>query len=390
MKFDLYLSEMSVSDKHGGGLTLQRILGDDLNSIEKFVHVNRFAADYNVKGDFAGRAMDLFSIWETDLLRTLIGRSRASRMSKRLPMIKMHANRAAKKIAATFAGKQELTALVCPQGANAIFTLEALKKLKPVKYITWVMDDHLVRYQNDAWQYPDGTEEVFANHLRQAAHVFVISPDMQAFYKERFSVESTVLFGSSGAAANTLVQNGSVAGKLKIGYFGAVAAWQKDALAAVGAALKGTDVQLDIYSGINKLPPELDAEGVNFRGSVPPAQVLTQMQNYDAVLIPISFQQKLRNMSQFNIATKMSEYLACGLPILAVGPPYAAMINYLGNNKAAVTVASASEADIRAGFAQLRNAEHTAKLLKNAQKLVEDEVGTAPMHKVWQSVAAKW
>jgi glycosyltransferase involved in cell wall biosynthesis len=118
---------------------------------------------------------------------------------------------------------------------------------------------------------------------------------------------------------------------LKIGYFGAVAAWQRDALKAVANAISGTDVQLHIYSGINKLPDELNVPGVHFEGSVKPEMVLPTMKNYYAVLLPISFQQKIRNMSQFNIATKMSEYLACGVPILAVGPPYAAMIDYLND-----------------------------------------------------------
>jgi glycosyltransferase involved in cell wall biosynthesis len=390
MKFDFYLSEMSVSDKHGGGLTLQRILGNDLQGITNFIHVNRFARDLHVKGDLSGRSMDLLSIWESDLVRKVIGRSRASRMSKKLPMIKMHAGSAAKKIAAVFEDKQQITALICPQGANSIFTLEALKKLKPVKYITWVMDDHLVKYQNESWQYPDGVEPVFAKHLQEAAHIFVISPAMQAFYKERFGVNSTVLFGSSGTIDVSVTAAHKSSDTLKIGYFGAVAAWQKDALKAVANALNGADAVLDIYSGIDRLPAELQADGVYFKGSVAPDKVLAQMQNYDAVLLPISFQQKIRNMSQFNIATKMSEYLACGIPVLAVGPPYAAMIRYLNDHQAAVTVASDNENDIREGFKQLRNAQHTGELLKNAQKLVVDEVGTQPMRKVWQAVGEAW
>jgi hypothetical protein len=56
MKFDFYLSEMSVSDKHGGGLTLQRILGADLEDIDSFIHVNRFATDLPVKGRFGRNA----------------------------------------------------------------------------------------------------------------------------------------------------------------------------------------------------------------------------------------------------------------------------------------------------------------------------------------------
>jgi hypothetical protein len=43
MGIDFYLSEMSVSDRHGGGLTLQRVLGDDLDRIRLFAHISRFA-----------------------------------------------------------------------------------------------------------------------------------------------------------------------------------------------------------------------------------------------------------------------------------------------------------------------------------------------------------
>nr|WP_294949412.1 glycosyltransferase [uncultured Mucilaginibacter sp.] len=385
MKFDFYLSEMSVSDKHGGGLTLQRILGDDLNDIAHFIHVNRFAADLPAKGEFLKRSTDILSVWESDLARKLIGRSRASKISKKLWITKMRANVAAKKMAAMFKTRQQITGLICPQGANAIFTLEALKKHKQVKYITWVMDDHLVKYESNGWQYPQGMEAVFAKHLHEAERVLVISPAMQQFYKERFGVESTVLFGSSGVAGSA-TQFEVKTNALKIGYFGAVAAWQRDALATVAGALKGTDVQLDIYSGIDKLPAELNTEGVYFKGSVAPAMVLKAMQNYDAVLLPISFRQKIRNMSEFNIATKMSEYLACGVPVLAVGPQYAAMVNYLDKHNAAITVASGDESAIRDGFKRLRNPQIVAAILKNAQKLVVDEVGTEPMRRVWASV----
>ncbi|RWY48082.1 glycosyltransferase family protein [Mucilaginibacter gilvus] len=385
MKFDFYLSEMSVSDKHGGGLTLQRILGADLNNIDHFVHVNRFAMDLHVKDGLSGRSHDLLSIWESDWMRKIIGRSRASGMSRRLGMIKLHAKSAAKKMAAIFKDKQELTGLVCPQGANAIFTLEALKKIKPVKYITWVMDDHLVSYENDAWHYPAGTEAVFGKHLREAEHVFVISPAMQAFYKERFGIASTVLFGSSGTIEQGALSK-KISGPLKIGYFGAVAAWQRDALKAVAIALNGTDTQVYIYSGVGQLPDDIHLDGVHFKGSVAPQNVLAEMQNYDAVLLPISFQQEIRNMSQFNIATKMSEYLTSGVPVLAVGPPYSAMIHYLNEHKAAITVASDNENDIREGFKRLRDTQHVARLLKNAQKLVTDEVGAGPMRRVWQAV----
>jgi hypothetical protein len=43
MGIDFYLSEMSVADRRGGGLTLQRVVASDLNRIGRFIQVHRFA-----------------------------------------------------------------------------------------------------------------------------------------------------------------------------------------------------------------------------------------------------------------------------------------------------------------------------------------------------------
>lgn len=381
MKFDFYLSEMSVSDKHGGGLTLQRILGDDLLQIPRFFYVNRFAADYPAKDVFLPKSTEIRSVWETDIARKLLGRSLSFKMSRKPQFIKQHAQRAARAIASAFKDKSALTALICPQSANAIYTLEALKRKRSVKYVTWVMDDHLIQYVNGDWQYPDGTGDVFKKHLQEAAHVFVISPAMQQFYLEQFGVSSTVLFGSAGELNIHAVQH--LNGPLKLGYFGAVAAWQRDALKAVADALQGTDTTLDIYSGVDSLPGELISTRVTLKGSLKPEDVPAAMKNYDAVLLPISFQQKMRNMSQFNIATKMSEYLACGVPILSVGPPYAAMTEYLKQHDAAITVISTEKDGIRQALHTLTQPQRIQTILHNAKQLVDTQVGAKPMRNTW-------
>ncbi|MBK0380655.1 glycosyltransferase family protein [Mucilaginibacter segetis] len=385
MKFDFYLSEMSVSDLHGGGLTLQRIIGDGLKDISWFIHVNRFATDVPAADEFFNRTIDIPSFWERDTVRKTIGNSLSAKLAKKLPAIKKHAQRAAKIINEKFESEQVLSALICPQGANSLFTLEALKALRAVNYVTWVMDDHLIEFTDNQWRYPDGVEEVFAKHLQEANHVFVISPAMQHFYLDRFGVSSTVLFGSSDLL-NGATTNAGNKGPLKIGYFGAVASWQLDALKIFADALKGTKDELHIYSTVQKLPDALNLKEVVFKGRIDPGEVLPAMRNYNAVLLPISFQEKIRNMSQFNIATKMGEYLASGVPILAVGPPYAAMIDYLHIKKAAFTATSANVKDIRTSVALLRDQYKVVEILNNAKKLVLNEVGTQPMRKKWLSV----
>jgi glycosyltransferase involved in cell wall biosynthesis len=157
-------------------------------------------------------------------------------------------------------------------------------------------------------------------------------------------------------------------------------------LIAVAGALKDTDTQLHIYSGVDELPNGLQVHGVHFKGHIAPHEVQATMRNYDAVLLPISFKDELRNMSGFNIATKMSEYLACGVPIIAVGPAYSAMVKYLVEHEAAITVSSTQKEDIANAISLLRDKKQVSHLLKNAQDLVKNEVGIQPMHKKWLSV----
>jgi glycosyltransferase involved in cell wall biosynthesis len=386
MKFDFYLSEMSVSDLHGGGLTLQRVLGSHLNDIPYFIHVNRFGTDLPVSQQFSEQSINIPSSWESDKVRNVLGHTLSTKISRTPAMIRQHARYAATVINNNFKGNREICALVCPQGANAIYTLHELQKHRRLKYITWIMDDHLIKYVNGNWQYPQYIEHVFAKHLCEAEHVFVISPAMQQFYKSRFGVESTVLFGSSNIAEIREEYEVNLNKPLRIGYFGAVANWQRDALIAFADALKGTDTQLHIYSGVDELPDGLQTSEVHFKGRLAPDEVQATMCNYDAVLLPISFKDELRNMSEFNIATKMSEYLACGVPIIAVGPVYSAMIKYLVEHEAAITVSSTQKEDIANAISLLRDQKQVSHILKNAQNLVQIEVGTIPMREKLVSV----
>ena len=389
MFFDFYLSEMSVSDLHGGGLTLQRILGDDLMDIAAFVYVNRFAIDLPATDRYAERSIYIEPFWQRDAVRKKIGRSLAASLGKKLFMIKRHAAVAAKLLYKKF-GDKELSVLVCPQGANAIFTLEALKKHRQLKYVTWIMDDHLLEFIDGGWQYPKDIEPVYKKHLQEASHIFVISPAMQQFYLDRFGVESTVLFGSSDTAANPSQLELVAGNEVKIGYFGAVAGWQMDALEAFSEAISGTKTSLHIYSGIKELPESLNLPNVIFKGRIPSADVLPAMQSYNGVLLPISFRQKFRYMSQFYIATKMSEYLASGVPVLALGPDYAAMITYLQNNGAAITVTSTEVDGITSGLNLLKNEHKVEQILNNAASLVETETGAAPMRNRWASALQQY
>lgn len=382
--FDFYLSEMSVSDFHGGGLTMQRILGEDINKIKLFAHVSRFAKDLPANEQLLSRCLDLDVPWESNAVKRVIGSTRTARLSKNRFLLRkravISANILHKKLGSS---KEEVRGLVCPQGLNSLLTMEELKKQRKVRYISWVMDDHLVKWHNGKWCYSSIVESVFGKHLREAEHVFVISSVMQDFYRKTFGIESTVLFGSSDFENDAAQPINKQTNRLKLGYFGAVAEWQIDALEGVSKALKAANAELDIYSGVPNLPDELNQKGVCFKGRLKASQVLPVMKTYDAILLPISFKSKLRNMSEFNIATKLSECLASGVPTLAVGPDYAAMIQFLKLHNAAVLCTSEGETDIVKSLNNLRDPAIVASILSNAHSLVRDHLGSASMRGKW-------
>src|SRR5215471_7407007 len=173
---DAFVSEMAVSDLHGGGLTLQRVAGDDLSRISHYVHVSRFACENPPIPKLAGRSTYLIPTLEHARAYRWLGWSIARRM-QRLPAISnAEAVRAARSIERLLQPSSPISLIVCPQGQQSVRTVEYLKRQCPVEYITWIMDDHVVRWHHGRWHYPNGFGRHFRSHLAGARAVLVISP----------------------------------------------------------------------------------------------------------------------------------------------------------------------------------------------------------------------
>ena len=320
----------------------------------------------------------------------MLGSRPAYWLARRPELRRWHACGVAAAIAARLPDpSRPLRGLVCPQHAASLYVLERLRRIRRLKYVTWVMDDHLVRWRDGAWCYPPHTEELFARHLRQARAVFVISPVMADLYRERFGVESRVLFGPADAPAPVEPQPQSPTGPLRLAYFGAVDSWQLDALSLVADSLVESGASLEVYTGLTELPEALRSDTVRLMGRIPADQVMATMRSYHAVVLPISFSPAQRNMSELNIATKMSECLASGTVTLAVGPPYAAMIRYLQQHAAAICVTQPSAAAMGEALASLADPEQLTAIAAKAQTLAREHLSTAAMRAVWREGLAQ-
>jgi hypothetical protein len=385
MQFDIYLSEMSISNQHGGGLTLQRLLGSDLGAIGKFYHVSRFAEDYAPVKAIAARS-HTFPFWtETDTARLWIGWRPSNWLARRSWLQSMHSKASAKAIRSEVGRAKELRVLTCPQGVLSLLAIQHLGRTGDLKYVTWIMDDHLLRYQNGAWQYPPGIWKLMGDHLRAASHVLVISPSLGQFYRREFGVGSKVLFGPADPIGEPVWQALSKSGA-RLGYFGNVGEWQLDGLVKLSRLLPFVNATLDIFSGVGELPDSLKLPGVTLRRQIPSNAVIYEMRKYDAVVLPIGFSDSLRHLSEFNIATKMSECIASGTATLVVGPKHAAMVRFLEPYNAAWIESALTAASLSANIFSLLSCESRKERLTNARDLVKRVLSTAAMRQTWLSV----
>jgi len=133
----------------------------------------------------------------------------------------------------------------------------------------------------------------------------------------------------------------------------------------------------------------LKCAGVQLKGRIPSEQVLETMRQYHAIVLPISFLPEMRQMSELNIATKMSECLASGTPTLAVGPAYAAMVRFLKQHTAALCVTEPSAEAMAAGLAQLRDVELRRALARAARTVAREQLSTQAMREVWSQGVAE-
>ena len=176
---------------------------------------------------------------------------------------------------------------------------------------------------------------------------------------------------------------------VRIAYFGAVDGWQLDVLELMAQSCTHTTATLDIYSSLTQLPTSLHSPAVRLAGFVPAERVLETMASYDAVLLPIGFSPEMRQFSALNFATKMSESLASGTVTLAIGPAYAAMIQYLEQHSAALCVTSPTCDSFAAAIAELRDPERRKSLIDTAQALARREMSTQTMRETWSRGLAK-
>lgn len=376
---------MAVSNQHGGGLTVQRVLQNDVQLFDQFIQISAFAKEHAPIDEIKNKCINLFSLADTYLNAGRLKKKVRGLLLKKEWFRKYNAAYIVKQI-----GQQinpvEAYWVIVPQSELSIRVTEMLHKKYNIRYAIWQMDDHIIKYDDNKTPfYADTIKNTVKYVMQQAYFRWVISPAMQTTYQKMFQVDSSVLFGPATQQSATLHQSIDASKARQFVYFGAVTAWQLDALIMFASLLPSLSAELHIYSAKDNLPTALKLPNVIYKGSVSGNEVIHLANSYDGIILPIAFDASLTNMTLLNIATKMSECLASGTVTVVIGPQDAAMVAYLQPHNCAVFVTDNVDRNAAIKTVQsIWDEEKRSTLLSNARKLVTDTLTVEPIYNVWR------
>lgn len=387
-----FLSEMSAEPVHGGGITLHRVLEDDLEQIRSRAKLLHFS--HQQVPIYPDNTISLVYRWwnHEAALRKIMGCRLAFHVSHARVIRKAYSRFVAKDILRRVPGLFDDLVLVCPQADISLRVTEQLRGAGDLRYISWVMDDHLIQWKSGKWVYPRGIESLMRRHLTGASSVFVVSEEMSRFYAERFGIKSTVLHAPAPEVFVRPVDKEAASGPvLRLAYFGALGRWQNDALELLAPAVRSEICQLDVYTrDSDSLPEALRINGVRIMSPIEAAQVQAVASSYNSVVLPVSFRDELRNMSYFNIATKFSEYMGGAVPTLIIGPGDAAMISVCRKYGAAAIADHPTPESVAQALHSLQDPHRSGALVEAAHHLVKCELSREVMKARWlKAVAAE-
>jgi hypothetical protein len=386
-----YLSEIAVSSQYGGGLTLQRILADDLRQFDNFFHVGTFAIRKDpIIDELKPKQVNLDElalVTDTKPGSLRYYRERVITKLRLQRWFESKLDKRVRKYAEYVLHNFELTRsswLVVPQNRLSIHLMNRIFRTKRVDYVTWMMDDHVVRWNTDnGWYYPEGFEDEFRFHLQNARKVLVISPAMAGLYRDRFGVDSEVVFGPADPVDAPVHKSLEPSGPVRLCYFGALWNWQLDPLEELARNLPSLNATLDIFTH-NEVPPSLNGGMVNVQPAVPAQDVMHRMRQYDGVVIGASSKGQNRNLTELNISTKLSECLASGTVTVIIGPEYAAMVRFVRAYGGALVVSDFGDPTQLASLSRLKDSSFRERLLNQARNTAEAMCSVEAMRRVWR------
>lgn len=197
-----------------------------------------------------------------------------------------------------------------------------------------------------------------ARIYRFAAARLCVSAEMVASLSQIYGATGTVLYPNRSDDLRPRSAEESAALKsppsITIGYAGSLAYGYGDRLRELMPALAGSGVKLRIYSHDANAQ---SIDGASHAGGFPSAELWPRVQaECDAVWLPYSHHPHFQPLYATHFPSKLTEYMALGMPVLITGPAHATGVKWgAAHPQATVTLPDGGAAEIRSALEQLRD-----------------------------------
>jgi glycosyltransferase involved in cell wall biosynthesis len=192
---------------------------------------------------------------------------------------------------------------------------------------------------------------IFRSVVRNAAHVYSVSPQMHRLLKTDYDIESEIQFPAAELHCEHPPEQYS-AGRhgdaVIIIYSGIWSHAVEDTLGLMAGIVSSgaleehglKNVEFHLYTNIGQKNLEWpwNHPSIRVHDWVSQAELQVILADADILFLPFSFSGAAKFSVETGFPSKTADYLASGKPILVVGPPYATIVRYAEQNGFAAVV----------------------------------------------------
>jgi len=192
-------------------------------------------------------------------------------------------------------------------------------------------------------------EQWFGQAYRRSASRFCVSGPMEREYARRFGADGDVLLPSRGPGSLFYTQprsrTANASGGIKIFHAGSISGRSFPQVDAIAGALKAKGHRLILYTA-SKPSRGFRPQHLEFREFVPSDQLIrTLHEEADVLLLYTDFSTESRKIVETLFPSKLVDYTAAGVPIVAVAPEYACIADYLRGRSLAADLLTTNDPD---------------------------------------------
>jgi glycosyltransferase involved in cell wall biosynthesis len=267
-------------------------------------------------------------------------------------------------------------AILTVAGGFSWLTAAAIAKRFDLPLHLIVHDDYLKTVNAPLWMQL-WLEKEFANVYKQAKVRFCVSPYMAKCYEKLYNLPASVLYPSRAVDAPVfhLPRVFHKTNSLTFAYAGSInSPGYAQQLASLADVLKALDCSLLIYSPLDAAAIKsvgLNKSNVITRSLIPSNKLIQTLRNEaDVLFVPMVFEEEYRLNMQISFPSKLTDYTACGLPLLIFGPEYCSAIQWERQNPGVAEVVDYNSEDalMTAVKKLVQNPEYRTQLAECALK----------------------